>query len=27
MLPKYYEARGWTADGKIPKETRQRLSL
>ena len=27
MLPKYYEARGWTADGKIPDETRQRLSL
>ena len=27
MLPKYYEARGWTADGKIPEETRQRLSL
>jgi len=27
MLPKYYEVRGWTPDGKIPKETRQRLSL
>jgi aldehyde:ferredoxin oxidoreductase len=27
MLPKYYEVRGWTADGKIPDETRQRLSL
>jgi aldehyde:ferredoxin oxidoreductase len=27
MLPKYYEVRGWTADGKIPKETRERLSL
>ncbi len=27
MLPKYYEVRGWTADGKIPEETRQRLSL
>ena len=27
MLPKYYEARGWTPDGKIPDETRQRLSL
>jgi len=27
MLPQYYAARGWTADGKIPKETRQRLSL
>jgi aldehyde:ferredoxin oxidoreductase len=27
MLPNYYEARGWTADGKIPDETRQRLSL
>ncbi len=27
MLPQYYEARGWTSDGKIPDETRQRLSL
>jgi aldehyde:ferredoxin oxidoreductase len=27
MLPKYYAARGWTADGKIPAETRKRLSL
>ena len=27
MLPKYYEIRGWTPDGKIPKETRERLSL
>ncbi|MCP4333477.1 MAG: aldehyde ferredoxin oxidoreductase family protein, partial [Gammaproteobacteria bacterium] len=27
MLPQYYEARGWTADGKIPDATRQRLSL
>ncbi|TNF89357.1 MAG: aldehyde ferredoxin oxidoreductase family protein [Gammaproteobacteria bacterium] len=27
MLPKYYEVRGWTADGKIPEETRKRLSL
>ncbi|MFT7555599.1 MAG: aldehyde:ferredoxin oxidoreductase, partial [Planctomycetota bacterium] len=27
MLPKYYEVRGWTPDGKIPPETRQRLSL
>jgi len=27
MLPNYYEARGWTADGKIPDETRKRLSL
>ncbi len=27
MLPKYYEIRGWTPDGKIPDETRQRLSL
>ena len=27
MLPKYYEVRGWTKDGKIPKETRERLSL
>jgi aldehyde:ferredoxin oxidoreductase len=27
MLPQYYEARGWTADGKIPDETRQRLAL
>ena len=27
MLPKYYEVRGWTADGKVTKETRQRLAL
>jgi len=27
MLPKYYEVRGWTPDGKIPEETRKRLSL
>jgi aldehyde:ferredoxin oxidoreductase len=27
MLPKYYEVRGWTADGKVPKETRERLAL
>ncbi len=27
MLPKYYEIRGWTPDGKITDETRQRLSL
>ncbi len=27
MLPKYYEVRGWTPDGKIPDETRKRLSL
>ena len=27
MLPKYYEVRGWTADGKVTDETRQRLSL
>ncbi|MFT5506711.1 MAG: aldehyde:ferredoxin oxidoreductase, partial [Gammaproteobacteria bacterium] len=27
MLPKYYEVRGWTADGKLTDETRQRLSL
>jgi aldehyde:ferredoxin oxidoreductase len=27
MLPQYYAVRGWTADGKIPAETRQRLSL
>ena len=27
MLPKYYELRGWTPDGKVSEETRQRLSL
>ncbi|MFT5504248.1 MAG: aldehyde:ferredoxin oxidoreductase [Gammaproteobacteria bacterium] len=27
MLPKYYEVRGWTPDGKLTEETRQRLSL
>ncbi|MDJ0778971.1 MAG: aldehyde ferredoxin oxidoreductase family protein [Gammaproteobacteria bacterium] len=27
MLPKYYEIRGWTPDGKVTDETRQRLSL
>ncbi len=27
MLPEYYELRGWTADGEITDETRQRLSL
>ncbi|TAG81415.1 MAG: aldehyde ferredoxin oxidoreductase [Betaproteobacteria bacterium] len=27
MLPKYYEARGWNADGTIPQETRTRLGL
>ena len=27
MLPEYYEARGWTADGEITTQTRQRLSL
>ena len=27
MLPKYYEARGWDAEGRIKPETRQRLGL
>ncbi len=27
MLPKYYAARGWTADGKLTAQTRQRLGL
>ena len=27
MLPEYYEARGWTADGSVTAETHQRLSL
>jgi aldehyde:ferredoxin oxidoreductase len=27
MLPKYYEVRGWTPDGKLTDETRRRLSL
>ena len=27
MLPEYYQARGWTADGKVTDKTRQRLSL
>ena len=27
MLPQYYEVRGWTKDGKVTKETQQRLSL
>jgi aldehyde:ferredoxin oxidoreductase len=27
MLPKYYEVRGWNADGTIKPETRQRLGL
>ncbi len=27
MLPKYYEIRGWTPDGKVTDETRKRLSL
>jgi aldehyde:ferredoxin oxidoreductase len=27
MLPKYYEARGWNADGTLKPETRQRLGL
>jgi aldehyde:ferredoxin oxidoreductase len=27
MLPKYYEARGWNADGTIKPETRARLGL
>jgi aldehyde:ferredoxin oxidoreductase len=27
MLPKYYEIRGWTENGEITDETRQRLSL
>ena len=27
MLPEYYKVRGWTDDGKVTDETRQRLSL
>ena len=27
MLPEYYKIRGWTADGTVTDETRQRLSL
>jgi aldehyde:ferredoxin oxidoreductase len=27
MLPKYYEIRGWTADGQLKPETRSRLGL
>lgn len=27
MLPKYYEARGWDADGRLKAETRERLGL
>lgn len=27
MLPEYYQLRGWTPDGRVPPETRQRLSL
>jgi aldehyde:ferredoxin oxidoreductase len=27
MLPKYYEIRGWDADGQLKKETRSRLGL
>ena len=27
MLPQYYEVRGWSKDGKVTKETQQRLSL
>jgi aldehyde:ferredoxin oxidoreductase len=27
MLPKYYEARGWDANGQIKPETRSRLGL
>jgi aldehyde:ferredoxin oxidoreductase len=27
MLPKYYEIRGWTADGQLKPETRARLGL
>jgi aldehyde:ferredoxin oxidoreductase len=27
MLPKYYEIRGWTPQGEVTEETRQRLSL
>jgi len=27
MLPKYYEIRGWTENGEITEETKQRLSL
>ena len=27
MLPEYYKARGWTAEGKVTDETRQRLAI
>ena len=27
MLPKYYEARGWDADGQLKADTRARLGL
>ena len=27
MLPRYYEIRGWTAEGELTAETRQRLNL
>ena len=27
MLPEYYQVRGWSKDGKVTKETQQRLSL
>jgi len=27
MLPEYYEIRGWTEDGRLTDETRQRLGL
>ena len=27
MLPKYYEVRGWNADGTVKPETRKRLGL
>ena len=27
MLPEYYELRGWTKDGKLTKETREKFSL
>ena len=27
MLPKYYEIRGWDADGQLKKDTRTRLGL
>ena len=27
MLPEYYELRGWTTDGQLTDETRQKFSL